>query len=420
MSTLRNIHVAEVSFCRKGMNPHAKVALFKSADTTPLGLAKATFEEALGAQLVSQRVSNAFYGAFDNLWSRNDAFRTAMTDEIEAGGDGSEAADAWLASVKQLADDAIAAARENGGKPTDEELAGAVAKAVDTYLSKQETNEMSITNKAALLAAVAKFNPATDTVAHAAMITKAATDLGAEDALPIEGPLAKAKPDTDNAALVRKVAELSMTADVRKHYDTLAEDAKVAFLAKSDDERTTIVSKANEGDPVLYTTTDGIDIRKSAGDTTLALAKSNDALRAQVADLSKSSTTVTLEKRATEYPNVAKATAISILKTADAMPAGSPERADVIKGLDALNKAQATAFSRFGDTQTAPVQTAGLAKAKGDFDAKVAEVKKRDNIGTADAMSKARQEAPDLFAAAHPAMAEQEAESEAHAEAAAA
>lgn len=404
MPTLRNLKISEVSFCKKGMNQHARVALFKSADRPegPQAIFKATFEEALGAQLVSQRVQNAFYGCFDNLWSRNDAFRTAMTDEIAEGGDGSVAAAAWVDSIKALADNAVAAAKENGGQPTDAELSGAVDKAVAIYLSKQEHEDMSITTKAALLAAVAKFDPQKSTVAEAQAITKAATDLNLEDELPPAGPLAKAAPVQD-PTLVRKVAVLEMPADVRKHYDGLDTAGQDAFVAKTAAERAEIVEKANATDPVVHKCADGTEIRKSDGALALMMAKRFDAQDERINALSSVSKATTLEKSAAGFPNVAKSVAVDMLKSAEAVGEDSDAGKAIMKSLRAMNGARAGVFKSLGTTEEVSDGTeASVAKAVGDFNGKVSEISKRDNVGRSVAMTKARAEHPDLFQAAYP------------------
>lgn len=57
-----------------------------------------------------------------------------------------------------------------------------------------------------------------------------------------------------------------------------------------------------------------------------------------------------------------------------------------------------SAFDRIGMTQE---QKMDVAKAACDFQSKVNEIAKRDNIQAHQAMSKARQEAPELYARAY-------------------
>lgn len=83
------------------------------------------------------------------------------------------------------------------------------------------------------------------------------------------------------------------------------DDEREAFLSKSAADRAAIVKAHLEADPVVYTTTDGTTIRKSAGDLAVVLAKRGDAqaaqLEAQRVELAKAAAEterVTLEKRA--------------------------------------------------------------------------------------------------------------------------
>jgi hypothetical protein len=392
MPQLRNLVVGEVSFCRKGMNQHARIALFKSADKTPLGVAKATFQEALDAQLVSQRVQNAFYGCFDNLWSRNDAFRTAMTDELAAGGDGSVAAEAWVASVKELADNAVAAAKENGGKPTDEELSGAMEKAVATYLNSKEHPPMrKFTTIPALKAAVSAFSIAKSTVQDQIDIHDSAEALGADGLaeLPTEGPLAKAAPapNTDVAKLQREVAVLKMAEPIRKHFDTLDAAGQTAFLALTPEAQAADVAKRNEGDPVVYTTAAGLEIRKSDGAVAAALAKQADADRAEIAKLRAENGTSAIEKALLPFPHVNKGVATTMLKS---VANGTPdEKQAVTEALTAMNKAAGPAFRTYGvggGADTSVEKSTAISK----MDAMVDRIAKAENISKAAATVKAQ------------------------------
>lgn len=79
------------------------------------------------------------------------------------------------------------------------------------------------------------------------------------------------------------VAELS---DAQKtHFKALDAAGQDAFLAKSaaerDAELAAMVKAATDADPVVYKTVDGVELRKSAGEAVIALAKSNDVLRKQ-------------------------------------------------------------------------------------------------------------------------------------------
>lgn len=412
MPKLKNLKVHEVSFCKLGMNQHAKVALFKSRDsqTTPIALAKLSFDEALRGQLISERISEVFWRAFDNQYAVREAFRTALADELAEGGDGTEATEGFTAAMRTIAETAATLAREAGVDAKDADLESAVEQAVEKWLKQQETEPMTkITTKAALLAAVTAFDPATTPVAKALEIKKAATDLGLEDQLPAEGPLALEKADPEVANLKKQVAVLSLTGDIRKHYDGLDEAGQTAFLALSTADQAATVEKANATDPVVYKCADGLEIRKSDGAAAAVLAKRADEQAAEIAKLRSGQTEGALEKRATaDFPNVAKGTATAMLKTAGQLGEDTDAGKDVIKSLTAMNKGASGLMKSLGTTET-PIG-GDVKKARTDFNAVVSKIMGRDKIGMADAMSKARDEEPALFAEAYPETAEEDAE----------
>ena len=111
-------------------------------------------------------------------------------------------------------------------------------------------------------------------------------------------------PTKETLAEALKVANavIALKADEREHFNTLDEDAKKKFILKSADDRKAdidAVTKAKtDSDPVEYTTTDGVEIRKSAGVAVITALKSNDELRKENAELRKQREQETLEKRA--------------------------------------------------------------------------------------------------------------------------
>lgn len=404
---LTGVRVGEVSFCRKGMNQHARVALFKSADpadTTPLGIAKATFAEALEGNLIAGAVNEAFFQSFDGLWERNDAFREALTDELASGGDGTTASAAYVASVKALVDEAVAEARNAGATAADPTAVGkALIAAVDGWLAKRKDEPMKITTKAELSTAISKFAVATSTVADVQAIQKAATDLDAEDLLPADGPLAKAKPDPEIAKMQRELAILKLAPEAKSFFDTLDEAGQTAFLAKSADDQKADIAKANETDPVVYTTKDGTAIRKSDGAATLALAKNNDRQAEELAKLRGDLSGSTIEKRAgEEYPNVAKTVAVDMLKSAAQLGEDTEAGKAILKSLKTMNDGGGRLFKSLGTNEGGEGTGGDLKKARTDFDAKVSEIASRDKISKSDATPKARAEFPDLFKEAFP------------------
>ena len=116
---------------------------------------------------------------------------------------------------------------------------------------------------------------------------------------------------SDNKTVEQLEAELAVAKSVgalndvtKAFYDALDDDGKTAFLAKSADEQQTEAESARAekaaGDPVVYTMTDGTEIRKSEGNTVLALAKAADATAKENAELRKAAADGVFEKRAND------------------------------------------------------------------------------------------------------------------------
>lgn len=403
---LRNMKIGEVSFCRKGMNQHAKVALFKSADDVPQGpqaIAKATFAEALEGSMIAGAVNEAFYSSFDGLWQRNDAFRTALTDELAEGGDGSVASEAYKASVNDLVDTAVAEARKAGVTATDtSDIEKVLTAAVDGWLmAKKETTMLKIKDKAELQTAIEKFDPAKTTLADVQIIQKAAKDLGAEDTLPVA--LAPTAPSPELAKAQREISILKMDEPTSTYFNGLDEAGQDAFLGKSADDQKAEVDKANETDPVVHKCADGTLIRKSDGPTLLALAKGRDADAAEIAKLRGEVAGSTVEKTAVEkYPNVAKAVAVQTLKAVEGVGADSDAGKAMLATLDGMNKGGGRLFKTLGSTEDDGRGSGDETVARTEFDAEVGKVVAEQKIGRAEAMTKVRQSKPDLFAKAFP------------------
>lgn len=416
---LRRIRLDKIAAVDRPCQEHATVAVVKRAPdlAAPPAIVKKTFQEALNAQLVSEKINDTFWRAFEKQWALREAFRTALTDEISGGGDGSAATEGFVDAMEELAEAAAQAAR-NAASTAETDIETAVEEAVTKWLQQQE-QPMKITTKAALASAVAGFAIAKSTVAEADAIIDAAVeldDLAALDASPDLAKMAeekgkkKGKKDEDYAAMKREIDVLKMAPAIRKHFDALAADQQDAFLAKSEAERQAEVEAANATDPVVYKCADGTEIRKSAGDVMLALAKRNDALAEQVAKLTDGSASDQIEKRArSEFPNVALSTATAMLKSAAQIGEATPAGQDVIKSLKAMNGGASHLFKNLGTTE-APEVGGDIAKARGDFESEVAKVVREDKIGRADAMSKVRADRPDLYAAAYPESAAMDAE----------
>lgn len=405
---LKQIRLDRIAAVDRPCQQHATVAIIKRAppaDLTPRGIAKATFAEALEGNMIAGAVNEAFYQSFDGLWERNDAFKIALTDELAAGGDGTTASTAYVASVKALVDEAVGEARKAGATAADtSNVEKALTAAAERWLDSKRKDEpmLKITNRAELKDAVAKFDPAKSPASDVTTIRKAATDLNAEDELPADGLLAIVKADPKVGQLEREVAILKLAPEAKSFFDGLDETGQAAFLAKSEADRAKDIEAANAKDPVVYKCADGTEIRKSDGTAAALLAKRNDELAGKITKLEGDLSGSTIEKRAVEkYPHVAKNVAVDMLKSAAQLGETSDAGKAILESLDKIEKAQSGAFRSLGTLED-DGPSGDIKKLRTDFDGKVAEIASRDKCDRSTAMTKARVEHPDLFKQAFP------------------
>jgi hypothetical protein len=361
-----NLKLREISSVDRPAQVGAVSVLMKrrSADAVE-ELIKATFQEALTGCLLADKVRDVFYTSFENMYDGKEAFRKALIDELAAGGDGSTASQAFKDWLSTLVDQATGAAKAAGAANVPDELNKAFTQAADEWLGKQE-HDMKITNRADLTAAITKFQADGDkaTVADAVAIRKAAGELKAEDALPAEGPLAPVA--TVDPTLADKVERMekrdALSVDLRKHYDGLSTDTdRDAFLKLDADGQAAALAKAGGDDPVVYTTLDGVDIRKSADPALLAMAKGRDSDRRELAKVRASEEDTRLEKRAgDELGNVGGDLVgkKALLKAVDDI-ADAPTKDAALAVLKAANTSSKGVFVRkgAGEGNTGPVET---------------------------------------------------------------
>lgn len=180
----------------------------------------------------------------------------------------------------------------------------------------------------------------------------------------LKGQLAKAQADVVRltATLAESDAWGKLTDAHKAHAKSLDADARAVFVAKSAPERAIELAKALEADPVLHTTSDGHEIRKSAGDLVLAMAKKLDAQAVELAKAAEATTVATFVKQAeTDIPAlpgtvVQKA---AVLRAVAGLPEETAKAA--LAMLKSANAAQAGAFARNG-TRTPAL----LEKTEGD------------------------------------------------------
>lgn len=222
-----------------------------------------------------------------------------------------------------------------------------------------------IVDRADLANAIKAFGRASNKAAVARHIKARARALDLTDMLPEEGKLAELiksageagetvrkendMSDTNPAAptveelqaKLERVTALAEFNDAQKaHFKGLDEEAQKAFIAKSADERQAEVDEvtkaANEADPVVYKTAAGLEIRKSAGEAMVAIAKSNDKLIADNAKLAKAAEDAAFEKRAEDELGFMPgdvATRVALLKSVE----GIEDEAQRKAALDALH-----------------------------------------------------------------------------------
>ena len=160
--------------------------------------------------------------------------------------------------------------------------------------------------------------------------------------------------ETLEAALKAANAVIALEPAERVHFNALDEDAKKKFLGKSADDRKAVITAAKQAktdsDPVAYTTTDGVEIRKSAGVALITALKSNDELRNETAELRKEREQEALEKRAATdlkyLPGDVKVRA-AMLKAVDGIE-DETQRTAAHNALKAQNAAMAAAFKTNG------------------------------------------------------------------------
>ena len=149
-------------------------------------------------------------------------------------------------------------------------------------------------------------------------------------------------------------AVIALKPGERTHFDKLDEEGKKNFLAKSGDQRASEMEAAEkadaDADPVVYTTMDGVELRKSAGAALLAMAKSNDAIRKENKELRDQSAQDALEKRAEvelEFMPGDLPTRAAMLKAIDGIEDKS-QREAAHNSLKAQNQSMSEAFTTHG------------------------------------------------------------------------
>lgn len=276
-------------------------------------------------------------------------------------------------------------------------------------------------------------------IALAALIAKAAEQIGAEDILPTEGRLAdllkqhareaaddvgKSKETTmdlkqaleelqkqkDQVAELTKKLEsstaLAALTDVEKSFhSTLDDAAKAAFLAKSAEDRKSEVEKfeknRTDANPVIYTAEDGSEYRKNDDARLVQMAKDRDADRKKLIKMMADTADADIRKRAetdlANFPGTV-ATRAAILKQVEGIR-DEKEREEAIKALKAQNARLGKSLETVG-TQEGGTDPVGKSEANAELDKKAKALAAEKNISYYDAYDQVSKAEPELYAKA--------------------
>ncbi len=204
--------------------------------------------------------------------------------------------------------------------------------------------------------------------------------------------------------LARATEIIALKADERRHFDGLVRKSdQDAFLAKDSGERQDAIEKAANADPVVYTTTDGLKIRKSDGAVTLAMAKQNDRISKENAELRKSQDEINLRKQAGDLLKNCPGSVdvrVALVKAVNGIE-DEEAREGALKILKAGNSALSKKFKKSGVTGGPSVQEIlDDDSPESELDKKAKELAKSENITYSEAYAKVlnTDEGKDLYA----------------------
>lgn len=166
-------------------------------------------------------------------------------------------------------------------------------------------------------------------------------------------------------ARAQKAERLAELSDVQKaHMGELSPEAQESFLSDSPEARQAQVEKAQGEDPVVYTTLDGDEIRKSAGSLLLKLAKRADESEKCLAIEKAAREREVFSKRAKdELSNLPgdESTQVALLKAVNEIPSEA-DRTGALEILKAANEGVSNAFESAGSQDGGAASGDALAK----------------------------------------------------------
>ena len=186
--------------------------------------------------------------------------------------------------------------------------------------------------------------------------------------------------------------------DAEKAYLATLEGAeKMKFMTATPEERAKMMAKRDDDNPVIYKAADGVEFHKSDDPRLIAMAKRADEGEKLAKVEAKKREDTELSKRADdELKNFSETVAkrddkIEALRAIDKIEPGA--KAALLKMLEVGGKAISASFERVGHGREA------LHKSAQDFEKRVSAIQERDKCARPTAMSKARAEDPDAYAA---------------------
>lgn len=197
----------------------------------------------------------------------------------------------------------------------------------------------------------------------------------------------------------------------REIYKAFSEEDKAKFKEMKEEEQdecmTKAIAKRDSGDETVVI--EGEKIRKSVvGEASFKIFQKQaariKATEDEMAKVAKEATKVRLEKRADDefahVPGTAEERGLMLGAIEKMEKPLQDAFLKVFKQSEAMGKAGFATLGHDGKAiQKKDEGSSDIKKAKVDFEAKVAEIKKRDNCSNSQATSKARVEFPDLFKA---------------------
>jgi len=220
-------------------------------------------------------------------------------------------------------------------------------------------------------------------------IKKAAKTLDMENMLP--AALSAPAPTVD----VAKAESLALMTDVQKaHYKSLDEAGQADFLKMTDDVRDAEIAKANkpdDDDTIIYKADDGTVFTKRDGQKLADMAKRNDQMAKDNAELKKKADDADIAKRAAELiPNLGgdDAGRVAMLKSVESIE-DETVRKSAMDSLKSANDAAADAFTRKGTSDIG--KSASALTAEDELENMAQDIMKRDSVTHAQAYTTALQ-----------------------------